>query len=86
MRIFDVNTGKERDCLRVLKRSGYEEEELIKATRMSLDPRIIGNVISNHIVCWDTREFSSKPAYKIENAHLAPICDIDFNPNKPYSC
>lgn len=73
MRVYDVNSGKERDCINVIRNSGYEEEELVKATRMGLDPKLVGTVISNHILCWDTREFSGKPAYKIENAHLAPI-------------
>jgi len=61
-------------------------EELGRAKRIGLNPKLIGNTIGNHVVCWDTREFSGKPAYKIENAHLAPIWDIDFNPNKPYAC
>ena len=86
MRVFDINKGKMTDCIKVVKNSGYENEELGRAKRVSLDQNLIGNTIGNHIVWWDTREYSGRPAYKIENAHLAPIWDIDFNPNKPYAC
>jgi len=86
MRVFDINTGKMTDCIKVVKNSGYEDSELMKARRVTHKEKLIANVIDNHIICWDTREYSSKPAYKIENAHLAPILDIDFNPNKPYAC
>lgn len=84
--MFDVNKGKMTDCIKVVKNSGYEGAELGRAKRVTHNQKLIANVIDNHIVCWDTREFSSQPAYKIENAHLAPILDIDFNPNKPYAC
>ena len=86
MRVFDLNRGKMTDWIKVVKNSGYEDTELAKAKRVTHNQKLIANVIDNHIVCWDTREFSGKPAYKIENAHLAPILDIDFNPNKPYAC
>jgi WD40 repeat protein len=85
MRVFDINKGKMSDCIKVVKNSGYEDVELARAKR-TFNQKLIANAIGNHIVCWDTREFSGKPAYKIENAHLAPITDIDFNPNKPYAC
>ena len=86
MRVFDLNKGKMTDCIKVVKNSGYDDVELGKAKRVTHNQKLIANVIDNHIIWWDTREFSGKPAYKIENAHLAPILDIDFNPNKPYAC
>ena len=75
MRMYDVNKGKETDCIKVVKNAGYDPEtqELTRARRVTHNQNLIANTIDNHIVCWDSREFSRKPAYKIENAHLAPI-------------
>ena len=86
MRMYDINKGKESDCIKVVKNSGYEDFELARAKRVTHNQTLIANVIDNHIICWDSRDFSGKPSFKIENAHLAPILDIDFNPNKPYAC
>ena len=52
---------------------------------MTHDKNLLTVIIEEHIACFDFRDSFSKPIYKIMDAHSAPICDLDFNPNKPYS-
>ena len=53
--------------------------------RVTHNMNLFANSVDNHVVCYDIRDKFSKPTYAIEDAHSAPICDLDFNPNKPYS-
>lgn len=87
MKIFDVNTGQTKDSIEIVKNSGLDmgDSECWAGKRVTHDLNLFVNTVENHLVCYDVRDNCSKPVYEILKAHSAPICDIDFNPNKPYS-
>lgn len=88
LRVYDLISGKVGEsfnCAKTCGITGLDDKfsECAGAKQSPHHQHLICHAIDDAVVCWDMR--SSQPAYTIEGAHQAPILDLDFNPNKPYS-
>ncbi len=87
MRRVDLVTAEDKEKVDVVEGCGHDDPsyECRGGKTVTHDENLFATIIDRHVICYDVRDGYKKPSHEIEDAHLAPILDLDFNPNKPFA-